>query len=218
MQKLYTTPATDLLFSDLGISDYQPVWDNMRNYTLNRTPTSQDQIWYLQHTPVYTLGLNGKKEHVHQTDNIPLIPVDRGGQVTYHGPGQLVAYLLIDMQRKNLGIKNIVYAMEQAIIDYLDSLDIRSERLMGAPGIYVAGAKIAALGLRVKKNCTYHGLSLNVDMDLKPFNNINPCGYENMAVTQIKDLVDLPCPDLNAVKTGLHHHLCQHLGYNSEIQ
>ena len=218
MQVQLTPHTSDLQIKDLGICDYQPIWDKMCDYTLNRTPVSQDQIWYLQHSPVYTLGLNGKQKHVHRTDNIPLIPVDRGGQVTYHGPGQLVAYLLIDMRRKKLGIKNIVYAMEQAVIDYLHGLNISSERLAGAPGIYVAGAKIAALGLRVKKGCTYHGLSLNVDMDLNPFKNINPCGYENMPVTQIKDLVASPCPDLDAVKIGLHHHLCQHLGYNSQIQ
>jgi len=217
MQTQLTSHTTDLQIREFGISDYQPIWNQMRNYTLTRTSDSFDQIWYLQHTPVYTLGLNGKQKHVLRTDNIPLIPVDRGGQVTYHGPGQLVAYLLIDMRRKKLGIKHIVNAMEQSVIDYLHSLNISSERLAGAPGIYVAGAKIAALGLRVKQGCTYHGLSLNVDMDLAPFKNINPCGYENMPVTQIKDLV-ASCPDLHTVKTGLHHYLCQHLGYNCEIQ
>ena len=215
MQAQINSQTTELQISELGICDYQPIWEKMRDYTLTRTADSRDQIWYLQHAPVYTLGLNGKQKHILQTDNIPLIPVDRGGQVTYHGPGQLVAYLLIDMRRKKLGIKNIVNAMEQAVIDYLNSLNISSERLAGAPGIYVKGAKIAALGLRVKNGCTYHGLSLNVDMNLNPFSNINPCGHENMPVTQIKDLLDSACPDLDAVKTSLHHRLCQHLGYNS---
>ncbi len=217
MQAQQPSPTSNLQVHDLGLCDYQPVWDKMRDYTLNRTSTSLDQFWYLQHPPIYTLGLNGKHKHVLHTSNIPLISTDRGGQVTYHGPGQLIAYLLIDMHRKRLGIKNIVNAMEQAVIDYLHDLNIASERLTGAPGIYVANAKIAALGLRVKNGCTYHGLALNVDMDLWPFKNINPCGYENMPVTQIKDLIENN-PDMTTIKSGLHRHLCQQLGYNTEIQ
>ncbi|VAW93870.1 Octanoate-[acyl-carrier-protein]-protein-N-octanoyltransferase [hydrothermal vent metagenome] len=217
MQAQDTTCTSDLLSRDFGLCEYQSTWDKMRDYTLTRSENSIDQIWYLQHSPVYTLGLNGKRKHVLQTNHIPLIPTDRGGQVTYHGPGQLIAYLLIDMPRKKIGIKHIVNAIEQAVIDYLKSLNIHSERLAGAPGIYVEDAKIAALGLRVRNGCTYHGLALNVDMDLLPFNSINPCGYEGMQVTQIKDLIASP-PDMDAVKTGLHRHLCQHLGYNSNVK
>ena len=217
MQAQQSSSTRDLEVRDLGLSDYQSVWDQMRAYTLARSTNSIDQFWYLQHSPVYTLGLNGKRKHVLRTDNIPLISTDRGGQVTYHGPGQLIAYLLIDMPRKHIGIKDVVNAMEQAVIDYLQSLNIHSERLAGAPGIYVDGAKVAALGLRVKHGCTYHGLALNVDMNLSPFKNINPCGYENMPVTQIKDLM-ASCSDLNSVKADLHRHLCQHLGYNTETQ
>jgi len=211
---------TDILkICEWGLCDYQLVWDKMRDYTVERTDSSPDQIWYLQHNPVYTLGLNGKQKHILNQNNIPLIAVDRGGQVTYHGPGQLIVYLLIDLNRKQIGIKQIVHAMEQAVIDYLKALDIIAERKVGAPGIYVNGAKIAALGLRIKKGCSYHGLALNVDMDLSPFSDINPCGYTDLPVTQIKDLLDPEntheTPGIMDVKNKLHPHLCRYLSYNT---
>ena len=209
---------TELQVREFDVCDYEPVWQQMSDYTQNRKPESPDQVWYLQHYPVYTLGLNGKHEHVLNRNDIPLVQVDRGGQVTYHGPGQLVVYFMIDMKRKQLGIKQMVRLMEQAVIDYLNELGITAERKDGAPGIYISGAKIAALGLRVKKGCTYHGLSLNVDMDLTPFSGINPCGYQDMPVTQIKDLLKTNgpanAPDIEAVKRRLHHFICQHLRYN----
>lgn len=209
------TLQTALQTRDLGLCEYQPIWEEMRSYTEARDRSSADQIWYLQHPPVYTLGLNGKRHHLLNRTDIPVVPVDRGGQITYHGPGQLMAYLLIDINRLNIGIKDLVAAIEQAIIDYLLELGINAERKAGAPGIYVAGAKIAALGLRVKKGRTYHGLSFNVDMDLSPFADINPCGYEGMPVTQLADLLGDSCLSMAEVKSALHTHLCRQLGYNA---
>lgn len=159
----------------------------MQAFTAGRTPATPDEIWLLEHPPVFTLGQAGKREHLLTDIGIPVVPIDRGGQVTYHGPGQLVAYLLLDLKRRGYGVKELVRRMEQAVIDLLAEEGIRGERMEGAPGIYVHGAKIAALGLRVKGGCTYHGLALNVDMDLTPYQAINPCGYEGMAVTQLRE-------------------------------
>ena len=212
---LTTSAISSLVTRDLGLRSYQPVWDEMRDYTQDRDSNSADQIWYLQHEPVYTLGLNGKRHHLLQQTDIPIVPVDRGGQITYHGPGQLIAYLLIDIDRLNIGVKELVSGIEQAIIDYLADFNLLTERMPGAPGIYIDGAKIAALGLRVKKGRTYHGLSLNVDMDLSPFKDINPCGYAGMPVTQLTDLLGAKCPTQEEVKSALHTHLCRQLGYNA---
>jgi lipoyl(octanoyl) transferase len=197
-------PETSLAIRELEICDYLPIWEEMRDFTQSRNDQSLDQIWYLQHPPVYTLGLNGKQQHLLKQTDIPVIPVDRGGQITYHGPGQLVVYLLIDLERQNIGVKDMVAGIEQAVIDYLKELGIG------------AGRKIAALGLRIKKGRSYHGLSLNVDMDLTPFSDINPCGYEGMPVTQLADLLGDKCPDITEVRSGLHDHLCQQLGYNAD--
>jgi lipoyl(octanoyl) transferase len=164
----------------------------MQAFTAARTPETPDELWLLQHPPVFTLGMAGKREHLLADIGIPVVAIDRGGQITYHGPGQVVIYLLLDLRRrvggKKHGIKELVHRMEQAIIESLAEYGIAAERLAGAPGVYVAGAKIAALGLRVKNGCTYHGLSLNVAMDLTPFQAINPCGYAGMTVTQLRDL------------------------------
>ncbi len=172
----------------LGVVDYEPTWRAMQDFTAARTAETADEIWLLQHPPVFTLGMAGKREHLLADIGIPVVAIDRGGQVTYHGPGQVVIYLLLDLRRRGYGIKELVRRMEQAIIDTLAADGIAAARLAGAPGVYVAGAKIAALGLRVKHGCTYHGLSLNVAMDLTPFQAINPCGYAGMAVTQMRDL------------------------------
>ena len=172
----------------LGLADYQTTWAAMQLFTANRTDATPDEIWILQHPPVYTLGLNGKPEHIPQHSAIPVIKIDRGGQITYHGPGQIVAYLLLDLKRKGLGVRTLVNRMEQSVITLLDSYGIASTNRLDAPGVYVAGKKIAALGLRIKRGCSYHGLSLNVDMDLSPFTAINPCGYIDMQVTQTRDL------------------------------
>jgi lipoyl(octanoyl) transferase len=177
-----------LIIRRLGRAEYAPTLRAMQDFTAARTPDAPDEIWLLQHPPVFTLGQAGKLEHLLQDIGIPVVPIDRGGQVTYHGPGQVVVYLLLDLRRRGYGVKELVRRMEQAVIDLLAEEGIRGERLDGAPGIYVNGAKIAALGLRVKGGCTYHGLALNVAMDLAPYRAINPCGYAGMAVTQIKDL------------------------------
>ena len=171
-----------------GLAAYEPTWRAMQDFTQSRDQATPDEIWLLEHPPVFTLGLAGKPEHVLDAGDIPVIPVDRGGQVTYHGPGQLVAYLLLDLKRRGYGVRELVRRMEEAVIGLLAEDGIAAERKSGAPGVYVDGAKIAALGLRVKRGCCYHGLALNVDMDLEPFSRINPCGYPGLAVTQTKDL------------------------------
>ena len=172
----------------LGRSDYQVTWDAMRQFTHQRIPQTPDQLWVTEHPAVFTQGLNGRAEHVLDTGDIPLIQVDRGGQVTYHGPGQLIVYCLFDLNRYGLGVKGLVAKIEQSIIDLLEGYQIAAHTRAGAPGVYVDQAKIAALGLRIRKGCCYHGLSLNVDMELEPFSRIDPCGYRGLAVTQLRDL------------------------------
>ena len=176
-----------LIIRRLGRVDYAPTLQAMQAFTASRTADTPDELWLLEHPPVFTLGQAGRREHLLRDVGVPVVPIDRGGQVTYHGPGQVVIYLLLDLRRRGYGVKELVRRMEQAVIDVLAEAGIRGDRLDGAPGIYVHGAKIAALGLRVKGGCTYHGLALNVDMDLAPFQAINPCGYAGMAVTQLRD-------------------------------
>ena len=176
------------IVSHLGQVDYIPAWRAMQDFTAERSADTPDQIWLLQHPPVFTLGQAGKPEHLLRSSAIPLVRIDRGGQITYHGPGQLVAYLLVDLKRRGYGVRELVSRMEQSVIDLLAEHGVSATRIAGAPGVYVGGAKIAALGLRVKRGCSYHGLALNVDMDLTPFSHINPCGYQGMAVTQTRDL------------------------------
>ncbi len=172
----------------LGRVEYQPTWQAMRDFTAQRDIDTPDELWLLEHPPVFTLGMAGKPEHLLTDIGIPVIGIDRGGQITYHGPGQVVLYLLIDLKRRGFGIKELVRRMEQAIIDLLAEYAIPAQRQPGAPGVYVDGEKIAALGLRVKNGRTYHGLSLNVAMDLTPYQAINPCGYAGMPVTQLSNL------------------------------
>lgn len=172
----------------LGRQPYQPVWDAMERFTAERGEHGVDELWLLEHDPVYTLGQAGKPEHVLMPGDIPVIRCNRGGQVTYHGPGQLVAYPLIDIRRLGLGVRELVNRIEQAIIDTLGHWRISAERRPGAPGVYVGEAKIAALGLRVRHGCSFHGLACNVNMDLAPFYGINPCGYTGLQVTQMLEL------------------------------
>jgi lipoyl(octanoyl) transferase len=167
------------------VRDYEETYQAMRDFNELRNAESEDEIWLLEHPPVYTLGLSDKTEHLLNTANIPVIKTDRGGQVTYHGPGQLIAYLLIDLKRRPYAIKKLVSLMESAVIQYLGDYGIKSERKIGAPGVYINGEKIAALGVRVRKGCTYHGLAINIDMDLKPYKGINPCGYKDLVCTQL---------------------------------
>lgn len=177
-----------LIVRRLGRVDYVPTWRAMQDFTAARGAETPDELWLLEHPPVYTQGQAGRPEHLIAPTAIPVVPIDRGGQITYHGPGQLVAYLLVDLKRRGYGIRELVTRMEQAVIDLLAAQGVAAERRTGAPGVYVGDAKIAALGLRVKHGCTYHGLALNVDMDLAPFAAINPCGYAGLAVTQCRDL------------------------------
>lgn len=191
----------------LGRVEYAPTWRAMQDFTAQRSPDTPDEIWLLQHPPVYTQGQAGKAEHLIAATDIPVVPIDRGGQITYHGPGQIVAYVLVDLRQRGYGIRELVTRMEQAVIEVLAAVGVSAERQAGAPGVYVDGAKIAALGLRVKHGCTYHGLALNVDMDLRPFAAINPCGYAGMRVTQCRDLgVGESLPALaQAVERALRH-------------
>ncbi len=170
---------------DLAIQDYTDTYHAMREFNEQRDSSTEDQIWLVEHPPVYTLGLSDKTKHLLNTANIPVIKTDRGGQVTYHGPGQLLAYLLIDLKRRPYAIKKLVSLMESSVIEYLNDCGVESERKAGAPGVYVSREKIAALGVRVRKGCTYHGLALNINMDLKPFKGINPCGYKGLVCTQL---------------------------------
>ncbi len=177
-----------LVVRRLGRTDYQPTWRAMQEFTATRDGQTPDEIWLLEHPPVFTQGLAGRPEHLLRDAGVPLVRTDRGGQITYHGPGQVIAYLLIDLARRGLKVRELVSRIEQATIDLLASLGSEGQRLAGAPGVYVGGAKIASLGLRVKGGCSYHGLSLNADMDLSPFAAINPCGYPGLRVTQLRDL------------------------------
>jgi lipoyl(octanoyl) transferase len=172
----------------LGRADYEPTFHAMQAFTAARTPESADELWIVEHPPVYTLGQAGKPEHILRDIGIPLVKIDRGGQVTYHGPGQVVIYLLLDLARMKIKVRELVSAIEQAVIDLLAEYGVTAERRPGAPGVYVGEAKIAALGLRIRNGCSYHGVALNVDMDLSPFAAINPCGYAGLAVTQTRDL------------------------------
>ena len=172
----------------LDLVSYEDTWTAMRDFTLARRDDTADEVWLLEHSAVYTLGLSGNTRHILRRNAIPIVHSDRGGQVTYHGPGQLVAYLLFDLKRLGIGIRSFVRTIEQAVIDLLAAHNITANRRAGAPGVYVAERKLAALGLRVRRGCTYHGLALNVNMDLAPFADIDPCGYPQLQITQLRDL------------------------------
>jgi lipoyl(octanoyl) transferase len=187
----------------------------MQTFTMRRDEATSDEFWLVEHPPVFTLGLNGKPEHLLDPGDIPVVQCDRGGQVTYHGPGQVVIYLLLDLKRRSLGARALVSAIEQAVIAYLEELGMAAEVRPKAPGVYVEGAKIAALGLRVRRGCSYHGLAFNVDMDLAPFGRINPCGYAGLKVTQLADHV-AAC-SWHVAAAGLCEHLRDRLGYNRDV-
>jgi lipoyl(octanoyl) transferase len=172
----------------LGQVSYEPVWRAMQRFTDERTSGTGDELWLVQHPPVFTLGQAGRAEHVLAPGDIPVLKVDRGGQVTYHGPGQLVAYPLLDLKRLGLGVRALVTQIEAAVVAVLESYGVEGQSRPDAPGVYVGGAKVAALGLRVRKGCCFHGLAFNIDMDLEPFNRINPCGFQGLEVTQLSEL------------------------------
>jgi lipoyl(octanoyl) transferase len=184
---------TDLIVRSLGLQPYQETWEAMKTLTAGRDSRVTDELWCLEHPRIYTQGQAGKPEHILAPGDIPVVQVDRGGQVTYHGPGQLVLYPLISLTRRKLGVRTLVTEIEQAIVRTLAGLGIESTSRSDAPGVYVGNAKIASLGLRIRRGCSFHGLALNVDMDLEPFRRINPCGYADLAMCQVRDFV----PDAN---------------------
>lgn len=198
-----TAATHTTLVRHLGSTDYVSTWRAMQAFTDARAAETPDEIWLTEHPPIYTLGLAGRREHLRRDNGIPVLKVDRGGQVTYHGPGQLIAYLLIDIRRRRLGVRQLVRAIEAAVIRLLDSYGVAASVRGGAPGVYVrqrdGEAKIAALGLKVRNGCSYHGLALNIDMDLAPFADIDPCGYRGLAVTQLRDIsIDAPGAEIEA--------------------
>jgi lipoyl(octanoyl) transferase len=203
-----------LVVKNLGEKPYAETWQAMKSFTDSRDECAADEFWYVQHPPVYTLGQAGKVEHLLTPGDIPIVHSDRGGQVTYHGPGQLVCYLLLDIRRLQLGVRDLVTAIEQSIVQLINSYGVAAEAKPEAPGVYVDGRKLAALGLRIRKGCSYHGLSLNVDMDLGPFSNINPCGIEGLEVVDMKRLgIDRPMAKIMEELTDI---LAQQIGYDGD--
>jgi lipoyl(octanoyl) transferase len=203
----------------LGYVPYEPTWRAMQRFTEERTPDTLDEIWMVEHPPVFTLGMNGSREHVLAPGDIPVIDIDRGGQVTYHGPGQLVIYPLIDLRRHALGVRQLVVALENAIIAYVGELGVEAIGSRDAPGVYVGGAKLASIGLRIRRGASYHGAALNVSVDLEPFGRINVCGYRGLAVTRLADLSvgsGLRVTDLRTVAGGLIPHLCREMGFTHD--
>ena len=201
-----------LLVRELGLQPYEAVWQRMQRFTDTRTPETRDEIWLLQHEPVFTQGQAGKAEHLLNPGDIPVVQVDRGGQVTYHGPGQLIAYLLLDLRRRKLGVRDLVDIIEQSIVDVLADCGIAAFPQPDARGVYVDERKICSLGLRIRKGCSFHGLALNLNMDLDPFLRINPCGYAGLEMTQVQTLA--PDTDLTQLPNNLVNYLVKKLGYN----
>jgi lipoyl(octanoyl) transferase len=205
------TSLENLVVHDLGRRDYESVWKEMQEFTRTRDESAVDELWFVEHPPVYTQGVSGKAEHVLDAHNIPVVQSNRGGQVTYHGPGQIVAYVLFDLKRRKMGIRDLVSELENAVIALLQGYGISAAARRDAPGVYVNDAKVAALGLRVSRGCSYHGLALNVDMDLTPFQWINPCGYKELKVTQLKDLgIKDSLPDIRSKLLGI---IAANMGY-----
>ena len=197
---------------ELGLLDYLPTWQAMQRFTNGRGPETGDELWLLEHSPVFTQGQAGKAEHLLFPGDIPVVQVDRGGQVTYHGPGQLVGYLLLDVRRLGIGVRELVSRIERSLIGLLASYEVEAYAKPDAPGVYVGEMKIASLGLRIRNGCSFHGLALNVDMDLAPFQRINPCGYAGMVMTQLKDQARGPV-EFAEVRSRLRAQLAAQLGY-----
>jgi lipoyl(octanoyl) transferase len=197
------------LIRHLGRVDYEPTWRAMQRFTAERNAESADELWFLEHAPVFTLGMNARRTHLIAPGDIPVLQIDRGGQVTYHGPGQLVVYPLIDLKRAALSVRGLVSALETAVISYAAELGIRAHCRKSAPGVYVGARKLASLGIRIRRGSSYHGLALNVDMDLAPFGRIDPCGYPGLQMTQLADC-GAPC-DVERAAAGLQPHLLRAL-------
>jgi lipoyl(octanoyl) transferase len=209
------------LIRHLGLSEYEPVWRAMQAFTDGRQPSTPDEIWFVEHPPVFTLGLNAGREHLLAPGDIPVLQIDRGGQVTYHGPGQLVVYPLVDLRRRRLNVRELVVALEDAVIAYVAELGLKAQGSRAAPGVYVDGAKLASVGLRIRRGASYHGLALNVALDLTPFERINVCGHRGLAVTRLIDHgVRFADPGgsgaVEAAAKGLTPHLLRHLKYPAD--
>lgn len=200
---------SEIAIRNLGLQTYEPVWRAMQHFTDTRDDNSRDEIWFCQHEPVFTLGLNTAPEHLLATGDIPVVQIDRGGQVTYHGPGQLMIYPLIDIRRADIGVRDLVTALEQSVVDLAAEFDIVAASRCDAPGVYVDGAKLASVGLRIRRGASFHGMALNVDIDLEPFSRINPCGFQNLEVSDLRRL-DAE-HDLDVVRDRLLPHLLRHL-------
>lgn len=200
---------SEIAIRNLGLQTYEPIWRAMQQFTDARTAANRDEIWFCQHEPVFTLGLNTAPEHLLATGDIPVVQIDRGGQVTYHGPGQLMIYPLIDIRRADIGVRDLVTALEQSVVDLAAEFDIAAASRCDAPGVYVDGAKLASVGLRIRRGASFHGMALNVDVDLEPFSRINPCGFRNLEVTDLNRLGAERDPD--AVRDRLLPHLLRHL-------
>ena len=205
---------SELVIRSLGLQDYEPLWRSMQKFTDERDARTPDEIWFTEHPPVFTLGLNANREHLLAPGDIPVIQIDRGGQVTYHGPGQLMIYPLIDLERNKLGVRDLVTALEQCIVDLAAEFGIEAAARPDAPGVYVDGRKLASVGLRVRRGASYHGMALNVDVDLEPFSRINPCGYSGLELTDLRHLgVD---ESMHAVTDRVLKHLLAHLALGSD--
>jgi lipoyl(octanoyl) transferase len=201
--------SKSIIVRTLGLRDYEPVWRDMQRFTEERTADSPDEIWFTEHPPVFTLGLNASRDHVLAPGDIPVVQVDRGGQVTYHGPGQLMIYPLIDLRRRGLGVRKLVTVLEQTVVDLLGEFDIVAASRKDAPGVYVEGEKIASVGLRVRRGASYHGMALNIALDLAPFTRINPCGFSDLKVTDLDTLGIHDSPD--EIRTRVQQRLLDHL-------
>ena len=209
-----TAPST-ILLRELGQQSYEPVWHAMQHFTDTRTESTKDEIWFTEHAPVFTLGLNSAPEHLLATGDIPVVQVDRGGQVTYHGPGQLMIYPLLDIRRAGIGVRDLVTALEQSVVDLANDYGIEAAARADAPGVYVEGAKLASVGLRIRRGASFHGMALNVNVDTEPFTRINPCGYQGMAVTQLRDVL-VSSPQRAEVEEKLVEILARRLGYTEQ--
>lgn len=204
-----------LIVRQLGLQDYQEIWHKMQDFTDNRNAETIDEVWLVEHYPVFTQGQAGKPEHLLQSGAIPLVQSDRGGQITYHGPGQQVMYVLIDIRRhQNLNVRQLVTALEQSVVRTLADYAIEGYSKIDAPGVYIDGKKICSLGLRIRKGCSFHGLAFNINMDLQPFHYINPCGYAGLEMCQLADFIGRDEALLDKVSPKLVNHLAELLGYN----
>jgi lipoyl(octanoyl) transferase len=200
----------------LGLAPYEPTWRAMQRFTDERDESTPDEIWLVEHPPVFTLGLNASREHLLAPGDIPVVQIDRGGQVTYHGPGQLVIYPLLNLRRRRLGVRSLVTALENAIIGYAGELGVGAESSRAAPGVYVGGVKLASVGLRIRRGASYHGAALNVSNDLEPFQRINVCGYRGLAVTRLADFY--PSIDVAKAAAGLTPYLLSNLGFEEQTR